>query len=50
MLKLLVDTGMAITFTVKMQQIGRVAVPKEIRDALGIGPGDLVTITIEKTL
>jgi AbrB family looped-hinge helix DNA binding protein len=41
---------MATTFTVKMQQIGRIAVPKEIREALNIKPGDLVTVTVEKTL
>jgi AbrB family looped-hinge helix DNA binding protein len=39
---------LAITFTARMQEIGRVAVPKAIREELGIKPGDLVTVTIER--
>jgi AbrB family looped-hinge helix DNA binding protein len=37
-----------ITFTSKVQALGRVAIPKEIRSALKIGKGDLVTITVQK--
>jgi AbrB family looped-hinge helix DNA binding protein len=39
---------LTITFTVRVQQIGRIVVPKQIRDVLQIEPGDLVTVTIEK--
>lgn len=37
-----------ITFTVKVQALGRVAIPKEIREALKIKEGDLVTLRIRK--
>jgi len=41
-----------IPTTLKVDSIGRVMLPKSIRDAYGISPGDLVTIMIvveEKT-
>jgi AbrB family looped-hinge helix DNA binding protein len=41
-----------IPTTLKVDTIGRVMIPKSIRDAYGIAPGDLVTIMIlveEKT-
>lgn len=37
-----------ITSTVMVQALGRVAIPKEIREALKIKEGDLVTIRIRK--
>jgi AbrB family looped-hinge helix DNA binding protein len=38
----------AITTVVKVDSIGRVIIPKHLRDALGISRGDLVKITVEK--
>ena len=38
----------AITTVVKVDSIGRVIIPKHLRDALGIERGDLVKITVEK--
>jgi AbrB family looped-hinge helix DNA binding protein len=35
-----------IPTTLKVDSIGRVMLPKSIRDAYGIAPGDLVTIMI----
>jgi AbrB family looped-hinge helix DNA binding protein len=37
-----------ITMTLKVDSVGRVMIPKAIRDALGIQPGYLVKLTIEK--
>ena len=37
-----------VPFTVTVQELGRVVIPKEIRDLRGIKPGDLVTMTVEK--
>jgi len=34
--------------TLKVDTIGRVMIPKHIREALGIKPGDLVRITVGK--
>ena len=34
--------------TLKVDSVGRVMIPKAIRDALGIQPGYLVKLTIEK--
>lgn len=39
-----------MTFTVKVQAIGRVAIPLDIRERLGIQKGDMVTVRIEKVL
>ncbi len=36
-----------IPTTLKVDSIGRVMIPKSIRDAYGIEPGDLVTIIIQ---
>ena len=41
---------MDVTFTVKVQAIGRVAIPLDIRERLGIQKGDMVTVRIEKVL
>ena len=41
---------MDVTFTAKVQAIGRVAIPLEIRQSLGIRKGDMVTVRIEKVL
>jgi AbrB family looped-hinge helix DNA binding protein len=38
----------AITTVVKVDSIGRVIIPKHVRDALKIGRGDLVKITVQK--
>ncbi len=37
-----------ITTTLKMDNIGRVMIPKHIREAMGVGPGDMREITIRK--
>ena len=37
-----------ITTTLKVDSVGRVMIPKAIRDALGIQPGYLVKISIGK--
>jgi AbrB family looped-hinge helix DNA binding protein len=34
--------------TLKVDTIGRVMIPKHMRDAMGIKPGDLVRITVGK--
>jgi len=34
--------------TLKVDTIGRVMIPKHIREALGISPGDLVRVTVGK--
>ena len=34
--------------TLKVDTIGRVMIPKHMREALGIKPGDLVRITVGK--
>jgi AbrB family looped-hinge helix DNA binding protein len=39
-----------VTFTAKVQAIGRVAIPLEIRERLRIQKGDMVTVKIEKVL
>ena len=36
-----------IPTTLKVDSIGRVMIPKSIRDAYGIEPGDLVTVMIQ---
>jgi AbrB family looped-hinge helix DNA binding protein len=36
------------TSTLKVDSLGRVMIPKAIRDALGIVPGSLVKITLGK--
>ena len=41
---------MDVTFTAKVQAIGRVAIPLDIRERLGIQKGDMVTVRIEKVL
>lgn len=38
----------AITTVVKVDSIGRVIIPKHVRDALKIDYGDLVKVTVEK--
>jgi AbrB family looped-hinge helix DNA binding protein len=38
----------AITTVVKVDSIGRVIIPKHLREALRISRGDLVKITVEK--
>jgi AbrB family looped-hinge helix DNA binding protein len=38
----------AITTVVKVDSIGRVIIPKHVRDALKIGRGDLVKITVQR--
>jgi len=35
-------------FTVKVMQLGRVTIPESVRDLLGIKPGDIVEIKIQK--
>lgn len=37
-----------ITTTLKVDSVGRVMIPKAIRDALGIAPGHLVKVTVGK--
>jgi AbrB family looped-hinge helix DNA binding protein len=37
-----------ITTTLKVDSMGRVMIPKAIRDALGIAPGSLVKVTLGK--
>jgi len=39
-----------VVFTAKVQAIGRLAIPLEIRETLGIQKGDMVTVRIEKVL
>jgi AbrB family looped-hinge helix DNA binding protein len=39
-----------ISTTLKVDSIGRVIIPKHIREALGINPGDLVKVTVEKEI
>ena len=39
---------MELPFTVRVQALGRVAIPKEIREALAIAEGDLVSVRIRK--
>jgi len=34
--------------TLKVDTIGRVMIPKHMREAMGINPGDLVRVTIGK--
>ena len=41
---------MDVSFTVRVQAIGRLAIPKQIREQLGIREGDLVTVNIEKII
>ena len=36
-----------ITTALKVDSVGRVMIPKAIRDALGILPGQLVKVTVE---
>jgi AbrB family looped-hinge helix DNA binding protein len=36
-----------ITTALKVDSVGRVMIPKAIRDALGITPGSLVKVTFE---
>jgi len=35
-------------FTVKVMQLGRVTIPESVRELLGINPGDIVEIKIQK--
>jgi AbrB family looped-hinge helix DNA binding protein len=44
----MITMSMEITFTVKVQALGRIAIPKEIREALEIADGNLVTVNIRK--
>jgi AbrB family looped-hinge helix DNA binding protein len=37
-----------ITITPKVDAIGRIMIPKAIRDKMGIAQGDLVEITVRK--
>jgi AbrB family looped-hinge helix DNA binding protein len=37
-----------ITTTLKMDNIGRVMIPKHIREAMGVAPGDMIELTIRK--
>lgn len=37
-----------LTSTLKVDSVGRVMIPKAIRDALGIVPGSLVRVTLGK--
>ena len=41
---------MDVSFTVRVQAIGRLAIPKEIREVLGIRKGDMVMVRVEKVL
>jgi bifunctional DNA-binding transcriptional regulator/antitoxin component of YhaV-PrlF toxin-antitoxin module len=41
---------MDVVFTARVQAIGRLAIPLEIRKALGVQKGDMVTVRIEKVL
>ena len=34
--------------TLKVDTIGRVMIPKHVREALGINPGDIVRVTVGK--
>jgi len=34
--------------TLKVDTIGRVMIPKHVREAMGIEPGDLVRVTVAK--
>lgn len=34
--------------TVKLDALGRVTIPAPIREALGVGPGDLVVIRVSR--
>ena len=42
--------AMDIAFTAKVQAIGRIAIPLEIREALDIAQGDMITVRIEKVI
>lgn len=37
-----------VTTTLKVDSVGRVMIPKALRDALGIKPGHLVKVTLGK--
>jgi AbrB family looped-hinge helix DNA binding protein len=37
-----------ITITPKVDAIGRIMIPKHVRDALGIEPGDLAEIVVRR--
>ena len=39
---------MELPFTARVQALGRVAIPKEIREALMIVEGDLVSVRVRK--
>lgn len=39
--------GEPVAFTATVQDLGRVAIPKTIRDALKIKQGTLVTLTVK---
>jgi len=39
---------MSATFKAKVQAIGRIAIPKTIREGLGIQEGDELTVTVSK--
>ena len=41
---------MDVSFTARVQAIGRLAIPKQIREQLGIREGDLVTVNVEKVI
>lgn len=37
-------------FTGKVQALGRIAIPKDLREANGIEEGDLVVVTVKKVI
>ena len=39
-----------VSFTARVQAIGRLAIPKELREQLRIREGDLVTVNVEKVI
>ena len=39
---------MEIAFTAKVQALGRVAIPKDVREVLSIEEGDLVSMRVRK--
>jgi len=38
----------AVSFIAKVQELGRIAIPKAIREAYGIKKGDRLKVTIKK--
>ena len=39
-----------ITITPKVDTIGRIMIPKHVRDAFGIEPGDLVELVVKRRI